>query len=424
MDIDLVVVRNFALALAIGALVGIEREKHKTQTPGISFGGVRTFILLAQVGAVSAWLSLHIQSPWIFAVALLTVGAFVLTAYRLENQGELRSLGLASEISALTVFLLGGAVMYGYAELAVPLAILTSAVLTFKQPLHGLVAKLASDDWVAGVKLLIATFIVLPLLPNHPIDPWQAINPYKLWLLVILISALSLVGYIAMRVLGAVKGTLVAGLTGGLVSSTAVSLSFARLSQTMTGQHASGISYALAAGILWAWLVMCFRVLLMAGLLYLPMLQALWPTVAVMAVLTLGFALFYSKRGHSGVDTSTSEPLANPFSLWAAVQFGLVFAVVLLVVSLTEHYAPAQGLYLVSTLAGVADVDAITLSMTELAQQDKVPLAAQALMLALMSNTVVKTALVWSLASTELKQRMLPAATVIFLGSLSAWFLV
>lgn len=422
MDIDFEVVRNFSLALAIGALVGIEREKHKTQTPGISFGGVRTFILIAQMGAVSAWLSLHLQSAWVFAAALVAISAFVLTAYRLENNSELRSLGLTSEISALTVFLLGGAVMYGYAEIAVPLAILTSAVLTFKQPLHGLVARLASDDWVAGIKLLIATFIVLPLLPNETIDPWHAINPYKLWLLVILISTLSLVGYIAMRWLGAVKGTLVAGVTGGLVSSTAVSLSMARLSKSLNGQASEEINLALAAGILWAWFVMAVRVLLMSALLYLPMLSALAPSLIIMALTTLGFAVWYSARGHAGLDTSNQEPIANPFSLLAATQFGLVFAVVLLVVRLTEHYAPAQGIYVVAMLAGVADVDAITLSMAELAQQDKLQLAGHALMLALLSNTVVKTALVVSLASASLKRRMLPAATVIFFSSLVAWF--
>lgn len=421
MDIDMVVVRNFSLALAIGALVGIEREKHKSQTAGIGVAGVRTFILVAQLGAVSAWLSMHLQAAWLFVASLLTVCALVLTAYRLEHQQPNRSLGLTSEVSALTVFLLAGGVMYGYAQIAVPLAIFTSAVLTFKQPLHGLIAKLASDDWVAGVKLLIATFIVLPLLPNATVDPWQALNPYKLWLLVILISALSLVGYIAMRTFGAVKGTLVAGVTGGLVSSTAVSLSMARLSQSTQGN--TQIDLALAAGILWAWFVMCVRVVFMAALLYWPMFSALAPCILAMAALTLGFAIWYSARGHSGLDTSSSKPLANPFSLLAATQFGLLFAIVLLVVKLAEHYAPAQGIYVVAMLAGVADVDAITLSMAELAQQDKVVLAAHALMLALLSNTLVKAVLVQSLASSGVKRRLLPAAAVIFSGTLLVWFL-
>ncbi|MGA9031038.1 MAG: MgtC/SapB family protein, partial [Sulfuricaulis sp.] len=223
-EVDVVVVRNFLIALLIGALVGIEREKHKVTEHPESFGGLRTFILFAQAGAVGAWLSQHIGTPWVFIATLTAVAAAVVTAYVLESRVKPDALGLTTEISAITVCLLGGAVMYGYAELAVALAILTSAVLTFKQPLHGVVQKLGTDDLYAGLKLLIATFIVLPLLPAQPIDPLQALNPYKLWLLVILISGMSLVGYVAVRWLGTARGTAITGLSGGLVSSTAVSL--------------------------------------------------------------------------------------------------------------------------------------------------------------------------------------------------------
>lgn len=423
MDIDIQVVQNFLIALAIGALVGIEREKNKRLTRDSGFGGLRTFILVAQTGAVSSWLSLHLQSPWIFLISLLAISAFMLMAYRLENRDALTALGLTSEISAIMVYLLGGAVMFGYATLAVPLAILTSAILTFKQPLHGLVDKLASDDWVAGIKLLIATFIVLPLLPNHPIDPWQTFNPYKIWLLVILISSLSLVGYIAVRLFGAAKGTMLAGVTGGLVSSTAVSLSFARLSQTEQpiGQ---GMQNALAAGILWAWVVMCIRVLLMVALLHYPMFLALWPTMAVMAALTLAAAWYYSRAGQADV-SSAHEQLHNPFSLLAATQFGLLFAVVLFVVGLTEHFAPAEALYWVALVAGIADVDAIALSMTELARQvDKTQLAASALVLAVLSNTVTKTVMVATLGAMGLRQRLVKASALIVPATLVVWWFV
>ena len=145
MELDGVVVRNFLLALAIGALVGIEREKHKTAEHPASFGGLRTFILLALAGAISAWLSQQLQSPWLFLLTAFAVLTLVLTAYILENRQQ-SALGLTTEISAVIVCLLGGAVMYGQAELAVVLAILTSAILTFKQPLHGLVSQIDSSD--------------------------------------------------------------------------------------------------------------------------------------------------------------------------------------------------------------------------------------------------------------------------------------
>jgi uncharacterized membrane protein (DUF4010 family) len=417
MQFDVTVAGQFLLVLAIGALVGIEREKHKASQPA-SFGGVRTFILLAQLGAVASWLSLHLQTPWLFALTVLAVAATMLTAYVLQNRLGSPSLGLTSELSAITVCLLGGAVIYGYAELAVSLAIVTSAVLTFKQPLHGLVDKIGTDDLVAALKLLIATFIVLPLLPNQTIDPWQAFNPYKIWLLVVLISALSLVGYIAGRMLGPARGTAVAGLAGGLASSTAVTLSFARLSRDSNNIAQAD---ALAAGILLAWSVMGLRVLLMVGLLSLPLFLLLWPVVLTMTALTFVYA-FWCYR-HAPKYSPGQSPLSNPFNLWAATQFALLFALVLLVVKLTEHFAPAQGMYLVAMLAGTTDVDAITLSMVQYGSASgELMVAATAVLLAIVSNTLVKLGLVSALGGAELRRQISKASGLILASALLGWW--
>ena len=171
-----------------------------------------------------------------------------------------QSTGLTTEVAALVVFLLGAMVMLGHAELAIGLGVVTAAVLAYKQPLHGFVDKLGWDDVYAGLRLLIATFIALPLLPNEPIDPWGALNPYSLWLLVILISSLSLVGYVLTRLLGPARGTALTGLTGGLVSSTAVTLSFAK-----EGRDNPQAAPALACGILLAWAVMFVRVIVLVA---------------------------------------------------------------------------------------------------------------------------------------------------------------
>jgi uncharacterized membrane protein (DUF4010 family) len=421
MQTELTILQNFAYALAIGALVGIEREKHKVSNLA-SFGGVRTFMLLALLGAVGAWLGLQLQQPWPELAVLAVVAVLVLAAYNRKQREEPQVPGLTTELSAVLVFLLGGAVMHGHAGIAVALAIITSAILAFKQPLHGLVDKIGNDDLYAGLKLLIATFIVLPLLPNHALDPWQAFNPYKIWLLVILISLLSLVGYIATRLLGPARGTAVAGLAGGLVSSTAVSLSFARLSKQPQG--GDNQDDALACGILLAWSVMSLRVLLMVGIVYLPLLTPLWPAIGVMTLITLSLAAYFYRRAPQ-LQANSATSVANPFSLWAASQFGLMFAAVLLVVKLTEHFAPAEGLYLVAAIAGSTDVDAITLSMAQYAQQaGREQLAATALVIAVLSNTLVKTALVSSLGSVGLRHRLLGACgLVLCCGLLLLWAL-
>ena len=407
-------VRNFLLALCIGALVGIEREKHKTTEHPGTFGGLRTFILIAQVGAISAFLSIHLQSPWLFISAVLAVCLVLMAAYVLENRQQPVALGLTTEISAISVCLLGGAVMYGYPELAVVLAILTSAILTFKQPLHGLVSKLDTQDLYAGTKLLLATFIVLPLLPNQNVPYLLALNPYKLWLLVVLISALSLLGYVAVRLLGPARGTAVAGLAGGLVSSTAVTMSMARQSKTD-----ADAADKLACGILLAWLVMFSRVMLMVALVYLPLLGLIWLPFSLMLLLTAALAGYFYWRGSQQLlQKRQQDNLTNPFSLWAASKFALLFALVLIAAKLTETYAPQQGIYVLAAIAGMTDVDAITLSMTELAQQGQgsaLSLAATAVLIAALSNTLVKGAIAMTLGAPQLRQK-LRYATAIILG--------
>jgi uncharacterized membrane protein YhiD involved in acid resistance len=220
---------DFAIALLLGALVGIEREKRKSEEDDTGhIAGLRTFTLLALLGAVAGWLSRETSSPWILATALLTVGAFVTAGYFVNAKPGPDAKGLTTEVAAPIVFLLGAMVMLGHQAVAIGLGVVTAAVLAYKQPLHGFVERLGWDDVYAGVRLLIATFIALPLLPDRAIDPWGALNPYKLWLLVILISSLSLVGYVLTRWLGPARGAALTGLTGGLVSSTAVTLSFSR----------------------------------------------------------------------------------------------------------------------------------------------------------------------------------------------------
>jgi len=198
---------DFAIAILLGALVGIEREKRKAeeQEPG-HIAGLRTFTLLALLGAAAGFISKNLSSPWILAAALLIVGAFIVAGYFVTARSSDGGKGLTTETAAIVVFLLGAMVMFGERELAIALGVVTAAVLAYKQPLHGFVEKLGWDDVYAGLRLLIATFIALPLLPNRAIDPWGALNPYELWLLVILISSLSLVGYVLTRWLGPARG--------------------------------------------------------------------------------------------------------------------------------------------------------------------------------------------------------------------------
>jgi len=193
-SLDPRLVWGLASALIIGCLVGIERERSKVLSGNVGIGGVRTFILFSLIGAVSAWLSQALGNAWIFVTAVAAVAALTIAGYVVQARVKPNAVGLTTETAAVGVCLLGGACTVGYAEVALAVGIAVSAVLAYKEPMHGLVAKLGPDDISAGVKLLAATFIVLPLLPTAAVDPWGALKPRSLWTLVILIAALSLVG--------------------------------------------------------------------------------------------------------------------------------------------------------------------------------------------------------------------------------------
>lgn len=419
-------IRNFATALLIGALVGLEREKRREAKGSPGVGGIRTFILLSQVGAVAAWISIHLASPWVFVAGFLGVSATMVASHVLEGRNTGGSPGLTTEVAGLLVYLLAGLALFGYAEVAVGLAILTSALLAFKQPIHGLVERLGTEDLYAALKLLIATFIVLPLLPNRALDPLGAFNPYQIWLLVVLLSGLSLVGYVAVRAFGEGHGVLLTGLTGGMASSTALTLHFARLSRERGGDHArSGL---LVAGTLVAWTVMFVRVLVAVAIVNPALLTHLLAPFGSMAAAALGFATYhYFTASRRLADGRPAEMLAvkNPFSLTSAVRFALVFAAVLVAVALVRRYAPPEGVYLVAALAGFTDVDAITLTMANDARQTG--LAGQAviaIVVAALANTFAKLGLFVVLGAGSTRRPMVLATLgIVAAGALSLLFL-
>jgi uncharacterized membrane protein (DUF4010 family) len=408
---------DFAIALFLGALVGIEREKVRHEQRG-GIGGIRTFILFAVAGAMAGWLSLQLQSPWVLGAGLVAVSALVVVGHVSHVRAAPDSIGLTTEIAALVVFLLGAASTTGHREIAVALGIVTSAVLAFRVAIHGVVSKVGEEDLFAVLKLLLASFVILPLLPDRPIDPWNAINPYRMWWLVVLISGMSLLGYVAVRVLGTKRGFAVTGLFGGLVSSTAVTLSFARRSrEEAETTHLAG---PLASGVLLAWSVMFVRVLVAVAVVHRPLLDTLWVPMTAMGAVALVLALVFLR--HAGHGPTPDVPLRNPFSLTAAIQFALFFTAVLLVVQVAQEWAPAGGLYVIAALAGGSDVDAITLSMADYAKRgaDASTTATVSIVIAAFSNTLVKTGMACTLGAPGLRKRVLVAAlALVCAGSLA-----
>jgi uncharacterized membrane protein (DUF4010 family) len=415
MDLDLRTLGDFATALSIGALIGIEREKRAVTEQDRGIGGVRTFILIAGLGALAGWLAREHQAPWLVGVALVVVGMVIVAGYVLAARKNPESLGLTTEVAALVVCLLAAAVLLGERELGVALGVVTAAVLAYKDPLHGIVARLGWDDVFAGVRLLLATFVILPLLPDRPVDPWGALNPRSLWILVLLISSLSLVGYVATRSLGAHRGTMATGLAGGMVSSTAVTLAFARQSR-----EKGAVGTALAAGILLAWSVMFVRVLIEVLVVNAALARPLAPALAGLALASGLCAWVLFRRGaRAAAPSGEGVAVRNPFSLTQAAKFAALFAVVMLVVEAVKRYSPGEGFYVVAAIAGLTDVDAITLSMAEYAKSGAERIAVDSIVIAALSNTLVKTGMVVAVGGRDLRRALVAcAAGLVVLGIL------
>ena len=424
MSLDLATVQSFALALLIGALVGIEREKRKAEEGGVGAHGLRTFILFAELGALGGFLATRLASPWILVATLAAAVATVVAGYVQESRARADSIGLTTEGAALVVCLLGALVTLGQPALAVVLGIATAATLAYKQPLHTLIQKLGWPDVYAGLRLLVATFIVLPFLPNRAVDPWGALNPYSLWKLVLLISSLSLVGYAATRLLGADKGAALTGLTGGLASSTAVTLSFAKRSRE---EGASAPAAALASGILVAWAVMFARVLVEVLVVNRDLVGRVAVPFSAMGLAALAAAAFFFWQGRrdrrEAPQAAPGVPLTNPFSLTSAAKFAAFFALVLLVVRLAQGRLPGAGVYAVAALAGLTDVDAITLSMAQYAHTGSPQVAVTAIGVAALSNTLTKCVLVAVLGGASLRKPVAVATGAVFAAGAAALFL-
>jgi uncharacterized membrane protein (DUF4010 family) len=395
---------GFLIALAAGALIGLERQQSMTLDRKLRIGGVRTFPLIALTGALSA-LAAHTMGVWPIFGALLVVGMFLAVSYYEEWTREAAP-GITTEVAALITFLLGVLALLPDLPLAtgqrylliVASAGVVMALLSFKEPLHQAVARVSDDDIYATAKFVILALVVLPLLPNRTFGPLEVLNPFEIGVMIVLIAGISFLGYIATRIAGDRKGLAVTGVLGGLVSSTAVTVSVA-----MRVREAPKTATLAALAILTASATMFARILVVVGIVDPPLVPALlWPMGMMTAV---GYATALALYLRSGRDLPEAEPVAhrNPFELNSALKFGLFFMVVIFVSKAAQTFLGDRGLYASSVLSGTTDVDAITLSVTRFHREGlAASTAAAAITLAAVTNTVVKVGIAAWMGGREL----------------------
>lgn len=417
-----------AVALGVGLLMGLQREQSAHQSgygEGDYLGGIRTYPMYALAGALTTLLTEKL-TIWLLPAVLLVLSAPLILAYA-QNVQQGRDRGLTSEVSFVLAYLLGAlalahqvvAPMSARLLLVAAIGVAVTSLLSMKKPLHDLAQRVSSEDLYSTLKFLVLAVIVLPLLPNKTLGPLDVINPFGVGLMIVLMAGVGFVGYVAIRLLGAGRGLGLTGLIGGLVSSTAVTLS---VSGRARNEPSLSNSCALAA--ILASTVMVARVALMISAVNRDLLRVVaWSLGGLVAGgLVAALVLFLLSRkdvpgGPSGVH------LHNPFELMTAFKFGAIFVVVLFISKVASIYFGNRGVYIASLLGGLTDMDAVTLSMSGLAGHEvDLRVAARAILIAAASNTCVKASLALSLGGWYYGKRVLFGCLLILLCGVGAAF--
>ncbi len=408
---------RFGLAGLIGFAIGLERAMAGSENP---HAGTRDFILFSLIGAVSAFVATRFNNSWLILAGFTGALALLLAGYWTDREHDS---GITTEVSALFTFFLGVLVMLGAPEIAIALAIVTLAILSQKKAIRTITDSIHRFELQAALKFLIITFIILPVLPNQTLATYlpasldlawlhtmlQALNPYRIWLIVILVSLISLVGYVLIKVLGPGAGTGLTGLIGGLASSTVTTVAFARRSL-----ETPALNKGFAIAILLASSIMFPRLLLEIAIVNQPLMKnSLVPLMAMGGTGMILAFLLYIRSNRELATGRTTMQLENPFCLKSAITFGLVFSVILMLTRLATTYLGNRWLPVMAVLSGLVDADAIAFSLSDANKSGIISLdwASFNLVLAALSNTFVKLLLVLLLGHRQLFRQLL----VIFL---------
>ncbi|MFO7812600.1 MAG: MgtC/SapB family protein [Pelovirga sp.] len=373
------------VALAIGLLIGIERGwRDRDEDEGARIAGIRTFSLIGLLGVVAALISQQ-AGIWFLCSAFIAVAALIIASHILRVHAN-NDVGTTTAFTMMLTFSLAAWSAYDQPIPALAITVVVMALLGHKPVLHGWLKKITPQDFFSGLKLLIISIVLLPLLPNQGYGPWDAINPYWIWWMVVLVSGLSFLGYLMIQFTGRKTGTIITAIAGGLISSTATTLTLARFARAEQEKS------LFAGAVLLTSAIMFPRVMIEVMVVNPALLQPLWIPLTVMLFCLLGvfYRLWYRQKEKSAEKTPTIEH-KSPLQLSLAVKIGVLLAVMLLLSEAAKTWYGDQGIYALALVSGLMDVDAITLSLAHSAQSDLAgTVAAWGILLACTTNTLVK----------------------------------
>ena len=410
-DPDIIVA--FGIALGLGLLIGLQRERTTDR-----LGGIRTFPLIALFGALVARTAQIYSAPWLVAIGLACMLVLILLGNIERLRGERESSGITTEVTALLMYLLGIFLVMGEQIVAVVVGGTVTVLLHLKPSMHKFARRLSENDLRAIMQFALISLIILPVLPNRTFGPYDVLNPFKIWLLVVLIVGIGLGGYGAYKLVGARAGTLLSGIIGGLISSTATTVSYARRARG----NANIIDLA-ALVILIASTTVFVRIFVEISVVAPRMITQLTPPlIALLAVNLIVCAIGYRMIGQREYKMPEQS---NPAELGPALVFGGLYALVLVAIAAAEEYFGNRGIYVVALISGFTDVDAITLSTANLAGQGQLnPTTAwRSIVIATLANAVFKSIAAGFLGGQALFLRVLLFFSVPFAAGLGVIFL-
>jgi|SRR5690625_26293 len=417
MEADLEIILQLLAAFGIGILIGIERGWSSQQEMGRDrIGGIRTFSLIGLLGGIAGMLTVQ-GGGAILATIFAAVAAISIVSWYVESQQK-KDIGTTTVYTNLLTFALGAWAASGYYMYALGTTVFVMAILGMKPFLHKWISGVESKELYAGIKLLIISLVLLPLLPNEGYGPWDSLNPRWIWYMVVMICGISFVGYFTVKYIGNRLGMLVTSITGGLASSTAVTLSMAGFAKKQEKKSIFMAAVMIASSI------MFIRVTVEVSIVNRVLLGYLWFPLVVMFISVLGGGLWmwyrYSTSSEADID------IDNPFNISTALKFGLFLAFILVMSNAMNEWLGDQGIYILSVFSGLMDVDAITLSLSRLAMNDITnEVAVRGIIIATAVNTLAKSIMfaifVGFRESLKLIILMLLAGV---LGLLSVWAVV
>lgn len=402
---------RFLTSMGLGLLIGLERERSPAAKAGL-----RTFTLVALAGTLGAMLSEQTDAPWILGAGLIILGGMMVAAYlRVPQEADP---GTTTVAATVVCYGLGALVWYHHTQLAVALAVTTTVLLYFKAELRGVTQNLTRQDLVSFLQFAVLSLVILPVLPDQGYGPYAALNPAQIWWMVVLISGLSLAGYAALRLAGERQGALLTGLFGGVASSTATTLTFARHARRRPELLSVATLVILTAN----WVVLV-RLSILVGVIT-PALLPLAAQVLGLAALA-GMPLLFWHWRHLQSRELPELALSNPTEIRAALGFGVLYAGVLFAAAWLSDWAGSHGVYAVALVSGLTDVDAITLSSLRLFGLGTLSgrEALTAILLALLANIGLKTGLTLVIGGGGLALRTLPGFAAVALGAVAGWWL-